>query len=1375
MNRAHNKAFLMITLERFALGTLIVAFISLTSSAYAELPTGMQTISGTATFQSDGSTLNINASNKAIINYQTFNIGSGNTVNIYSPLSLNRVVGGNPSSILGNLNSTGKVFLINPSGIIFGQGSQVNVQGLVASTLQIKNDDFLAGKYSFQTTSGLPAGSILNHGHLNASDSIAMLGGAVTNTGSIQAPQVRLAVGDQITYFASPEVGIDLVVGDSLKQKVDNTQSAILNTGSIQGQDISLQAKLAQAFYETTVNNSGIIRAQGLSLDKTGKVSIVAATDDNQALVYNTGLIAADGSAQSINGGQIHFEGDTAINAGTLSVQSSSNGIGGSIAMLGNAVQNSGNALLNASGDLGGGSILVGGDYQGSNSAIRNALYNISTSNAKFLANATNSGNGGKVILWANDKTIFQGSIEAKGGLLSGNGGFVETSGKNILQALGTVSSNAYNGQNGQWLLDPNNISIRNAAPEQFLNISGTSPLLITSADDNAIVTSGTIENALNNGTNVTIKTSNVGTNSEMGDITIWSGTTISKTAGGDATLNLLAHRSINFTGGNGANLIQVLSSGNGNKLNLVLNADTDQGSDGGIGGGIALDGVNISTNGGNLIMGGGTDPTTQSAIGTNINTNINGIEIGNSTINTQAGNIIMNGKGNSDPTQDGRTGVHLSQGSVVQTTSGNITVNGDSGTNVNRNYGIYVEGNAIDSQIKTQDGTITLNGTGRGTGFDARGIVIDRTGKVISTGNGNVVINANSQGIGTTGNMGLYMDGNGFSNDLTGITTVNGNISITANGATNATTDSNRGLFMVNGVQIASSGTGSVNITAHGGGGTNNNTGLYMDGYNNTATDIALISTNSGNLTVNATGGNGSQWNNHGVQINHGAAIKSTGSGTVSVTGTGGVASGNDNYGVYINANNNAAQQTGIFSNSGNLTVTGQGGSGASDSNHGLYVEQGGQIYSGSGNSSLVGIKGTGNNAHSIYTNNGSNILGSNSQSGNLSLAADDFTLNNVQLRSSGKVIFAPHTNTLSMGLNGGAGSLSLGNTQINLIDTSTVTPSAIVFGNSSSANNTVTIGNNWNLSGYNMPLEVYGGNITTGSIDMGSKSLLMQALTGNLTINNGSILTSTANGNAIVLAANSNFINNAASNTALSTSNGRWLVYSSDPANTTEGFSSYTKRYNRTFSLTPPSSVTETGNVFLYSIAPTITITADNASRAGGVSNPTFTGSLSAGLIDGDTNSDAYTGTPAFTSAANINSNAGTYAINLVNGSITSPLGYQLVYNPGTLTVTSNPTNNIFSNTTSQQQIPFLLSPTQTPTTVLPNDIQTRQVLQSVPKLPQNDSSGDLSPEPPLVKVENIPKGSKHSEWSKDDAPKPLLPEGLFPELLAKHDIIQ
>src|SRR5690606_14412515 len=152
----------------------------------------------------------------------TFNIGAQNAVNILSPLSLHRVAAGNPSQILGSLNSTGKVFLVNPSGIFFGAGSQVNVQGLVASTLDIKNGDFLAGNYVFQRNANQTPAAIVNHSNIQATEALALLGGAVENTGSITAPQVHIAVGDRLTYHVGPELAIDVTVNESLKQKVED-------------------------------------------------------------------------------------------------------------------------------------------------------------------------------------------------------------------------------------------------------------------------------------------------------------------------------------------------------------------------------------------------------------------------------------------------------------------------------------------------------------------------------------------------------------------------------------------------------------------------------------------------------------------------------------------------------------------------------------------------------------------------------------------------------------------------------------------------------------------------------------------------------------------------------------------------------------------------------------------------------------------------------------------------------------------------------------------------------------------------------------------------------------------------------------------------
>jgi len=137
--------------------SLIVLLLSLSTitPAYC-LPQDEQVVSGTATFdRSTSDTLNVNTpSDKLIVNYSSFDIARQETVNFNQPSSsavaLNRVTEGvNPTQILGSLNANGRIFIINQNGVLFGQGSRVDAAALVASTLDIKNEDFLAGKYSF--------------------------------------------------------------------------------------------------------------------------------------------------------------------------------------------------------------------------------------------------------------------------------------------------------------------------------------------------------------------------------------------------------------------------------------------------------------------------------------------------------------------------------------------------------------------------------------------------------------------------------------------------------------------------------------------------------------------------------------------------------------------------------------------------------------------------------------------------------------------------------------------------------------------------------------------------------------------------------------------------------------------------------------------------------------------------------------------------------------------------------------------------------------------------------------------------------------------------------------------------------------------------
>jgi len=140
--------------------SLLVAF---GPSVHAN-PTGGSVSAGGATISGGAGTTTINQSTQNVaINWQSFSIGQGEAVKFVQPnsgsVALNRVLGADPSSILGSLSANGKVFLVNPNGILFGQGAQVNVGGLVASTRGITDSDFMAGNYKFAGSGG---GTIVN-------------------------------------------------------------------------------------------------------------------------------------------------------------------------------------------------------------------------------------------------------------------------------------------------------------------------------------------------------------------------------------------------------------------------------------------------------------------------------------------------------------------------------------------------------------------------------------------------------------------------------------------------------------------------------------------------------------------------------------------------------------------------------------------------------------------------------------------------------------------------------------------------------------------------------------------------------------------------------------------------------------------------------------------------------------------------------------------------------------------------------------------------------------------------------------------------------------------------------------------------------------
>ncbi|WP_122989002.1 filamentous hemagglutinin N-terminal domain-containing protein, partial [Escherichia coli] len=174
----------------------------------ANLPTGGQIVAGSGSIQTpSGNQMNIiQNSQNMVANWNSFDIGKGNTVQFYQPnssaVALNRVVGGGESKIMGNLKANGQVFLVNPNGVLFGKDASVSTSGFVASTRDIKNDDFMNRRYTF--SGGQKAGAeIVNQGALttNAGGYIVLAADKVSNSGTIRTPEGKtvLAAGERVT------------------------------------------------------------------------------------------------------------------------------------------------------------------------------------------------------------------------------------------------------------------------------------------------------------------------------------------------------------------------------------------------------------------------------------------------------------------------------------------------------------------------------------------------------------------------------------------------------------------------------------------------------------------------------------------------------------------------------------------------------------------------------------------------------------------------------------------------------------------------------------------------------------------------------------------------------------------------------------------------------------------------------------------------------------------------------------------------------------------------------------------------------------------------------------------------------------------------
>lgn len=509
-------------------------------------------VAGQASFFTQGSSLSITNSPGAIINWQGFSIGANETTHFVQQSAassvLNRVIGSDPSVILGTLTSNGRVFLINPGGILFGRGARINVAGLVASTLNLSNQDFLAGRLNFASTP--LAGNVENLGSITtpSGGSVYLVGANVTNSGIINSPQgdVILAAGQSVNIFDSSTPGV--------RVEITASNNAAVNLGEILAQSGEV------GIYGAALRNTGIINADQVGRNASGKIVLRAKQD----------ITLGTGSRISTNGeqaGEIAVQsetGDTLVSGVIAAKGAGEAGRGGTVQLLGNRVGLTA-ASVDASGTTGGGLVLVGGDYQGKNPLVQNASATSMSADTTINADAINRGNGGKVIVWADDITRYYGNISARGGVQRGDGGFTEVSGKNNLVFGGYADLRAPSGRTGTLLLDPLNITIQAAAPD----VNGDT----TAGDDlNAAINAPNILFADYAGNNSIITTGQVVTQLNSADVTLQATNDITVAAAIDASSNVVG-KALTLQAGHDVIINAAITAASGGGGSLILSA----------------------------------------------------------------------------------------------------------------------------------------------------------------------------------------------------------------------------------------------------------------------------------------------------------------------------------------------------------------------------------------------------------------------------------------------------------------------------------------------------------------------------------------------------------------------------------------------------------------------------------------------------------------------------------------------------------------------------------------------------------------------------------------------------------------------------------
>ena len=708
-------------------------------------PQGGSVVAGAATISNpDGSTTLINqTSQRAALDWHSFSIGSNEYVQFIQPgtssVALNRVVGGDPSSILGSLSANGQVFLVNPSGVYFGSGATVDVAGLLATTLNIDNDDFMAGNYVFQRNLVAPDGaSVVNDGVIAAREGgyVVLAGDYVENSGIVEARlgTVALAAGSAMTLDVAGDGLINFTVdGASVSQL-----AGVNNAGELyaDGGRVIMTAKVAANLVHAAVNNSGRVQAQGV-LEQDGAIYLVADGGD----ITLSGEL--DVSGPSGDGGYVRVRStdDVTLTSGSRIDATGGAGKGGVVRVV--AEQNldfQAGAEIDVSGAPGerGGFVEVSGHQGlalkgnvrvGNDGQLLIDPANLTISGGTGLTPSSTAGNavigeffiesllqggsvssGANVALVATDSISFNGAFT--GGDLNGNG---ILQGGDLFVGIGSIAgsgSGFFSTSTGSFgPLPPGFV----ADSDGTVNLNGVDLVV----DGNLTIRAGSVTGSIHN-VNGLSAGGNVDLAAVGGSISAGTGNNLTQvTAGGDVAI---AASNIAVSGSTGA----VLSISAGGSVdidaNVNVSASSGQATFSVLGQGIAVDGVGASPSVQVVGSGGG------SSVGAGV------------TFNAQSGSLTVNAEVEARASRSGSGG-----GSGGSALVASVQYNGAAISHTGDIRALATEITSVGVFSGSASATVSL-AAGNGSVAVNDGLVEAGVGATISASSGSGFVTANAQ-----------------------------------------------------------------------------------------------------------------------------------------------------------------------------------------------------------------------------------------------------------------------------------------------------------------------------------------------------------------------------------------------------------------------------------------------------------------------------------------------------------------------------------------------------------------------------------------------------------------------------------------------------